>query len=105
MIKQVIVLDEDKINREGKYDINKMWEAIDALFAEKELIKVEKGVYQSNPSSMKDDEVNMGAIIVTLSEVDWFMNNVTVWQSLEENCVNDIKQDMIDWDKQYGSKH
>ena len=43
MLELKIVLDEEKVIREDRYDLSLMWKMIDTCFLEDGLIKIEKG--------------------------------------------------------------
>lgn len=77
MLKTEIVLDEEKIIREGKSDINDIWQKIDNLFTESGLIKLDKGVYRD--AGNDGDWAMFGHINIQLFETPWFHDNVKRW--------------------------
>jgi hypothetical protein len=98
MIKMQIVMDEDKILREGKYSLCEIYETIDDYFVKKlKLVKAEDGFYIS--SGIKSDFGNFGLAMWTLGKKDWFMDNVDTWlyfnsedsDSSDDYVVEDFK--------------
>jgi len=71
-----IVMDEEKIIREDKYDLDEMYQIIDEIAELTNMKKLNKYYYIS-----KDDRLeNLGAFaIFSLSEKEWFMENVKEW--------------------------
>ena len=88
-----IVLDEEKILREGKYDLEKMYEMIDELAEYSGLIKIDKHTYHCKGD--KNDLACLGIFIHKhLIDYDWFTKNVKSWNWLgdsnDENYVGDL---------------
>ena len=77
MIKVKIVLDEEKIIQERKYNLEKMWKAIDAAFLSKNIRIEEKGLYAG--TDHPHDFANFGRICVDLGHSDWFLHCVKEW--------------------------
>jgi len=73
MIKMLIEMDEEKIEREDKYDLNKINTYLKELFARIDSFKDEEGLYTNGTFE------SFGAIVWRLSEQDWFLNNVKRW--------------------------
>ena len=69
MMKMLIKLDEDKIRREKKYDINKINAYLTSAFDKRGMTKDEDDWYINGNFS------NCGSLIINLSEKDWFMDN------------------------------
>lgn len=98
MLKIEIEMNEEKVLKEGKYDLNKMYEIIDGAFVRYGIVKLDKGIYRDNGSNK--DWANMWVVIFTLTEIDWFINNVSklMWYnsdySTDENdfAVEDVLQ-------------
>ncbi|GHU58512.1 hypothetical protein FACS1894133_3400 [Clostridia bacterium] len=88
-MKMKIVFDEDKIRREGKYDIDKMYASVDKSFADWGIPKIGRGVYQS--SGKQKDYSRFMSFCMGLSDVGWFVDNISDW--IWENNGND--QDVI----------
>lgn len=78
-----IVLDEEKILREDRYDLEKMYEAIDEIATDSGLIKIDKHTYHC-----KGDEKDLACLGIfihhNLMECDWFTLNVKEWTWLSE---------------------
>ncbi|WP_297942279.1 hypothetical protein [uncultured Campylobacter sp.] len=78
-----IVLDEDKILREGKYNLAKVYQAIDRLARECNLVKKDKFTYLCK----EDDELDfphLGKFThFGLMDQKWFMENLIEWTWLD----------------------
>lgn len=86
-----IVLDEEKIKREGIYDLEKMYEIIDEMAKKCGLIKIDKYTYHCEGS--KYDLGRLGLFTMSnLAETDWITKNVKEWEWLSEREGN---SDMI----------
>lgn len=73
-----IVMDEDKIRKEGKYDLDKLYQNIDELAEHAGLIKKNKYTYicQGN----EKDLAALGIFnFMNLVEEEWFTKNVKEW--------------------------
>ena len=73
-----IVMDEDKIKKEGKYDLDKLYQNIDELAEHAGLIKKNKYTYicQGN----EKDLAALGIFnFMNLVEEEWFTKNVKEW--------------------------
>lgn len=91
-----IVLDEEKIIKEGKYDLNKLYQNIDELAEHAGLIKKNKYTYicQGN----EKDLAALGIFnFMNLVEKEWFTKNVKEWTWIDrkegdtdliESCQN-----------------
>lgn len=81
------ILDEEKILRENKYDLEKIYEAIDGIAKHSGMIKIDKNTYHC-----KGDENDLGCLGVfvykNLIECDWFTLNVKEWDWLSEKEGN-----------------
>ncbi len=73
-----IVMDEDKIRREGKYDLDKLYQNIDELAEYAGLIKKNKYTYVC-----QGNEKDLAALAIfnfhKLVEEEWFTKNVKEW--------------------------
>ena len=73
-----IVMDEDKIRREGKYDLDKLYQNIDELAEYAGLIKKNKYTYDC-----QGNEKDLAALAIfnfhKLVEEEWFTKNVKEW--------------------------
>ena len=78
MQKIQVLLDEEKVLREGRYSAKKMQEAIDSVFVDRYgLVKGSDGFYLE--SGVKDDYVDFMNAILLLKDQRWFMENVATW--------------------------
>lgn len=78
MQKVQVVLDEQKIAREGQYSISKIAQAVDNVFVERfGLIKGQEGFYHE--SKLGNDFSNFWGAILLLKDQDWFMDNILTW--------------------------
>ena len=91
MMKMLIKLDEDKIRREKKYDINKINAYLTSAFEKRGMTKNEDDWY------INGNFTNCGSLIVNLSEKDWFMDNVTewLWYDTSDSSTDDLKAHYI----------
>lgn len=92
MMKMLIKLDYDKIQREGKYEPQEIDRVINQSFLESGICKDENGYY------VNGDFVSFGSIILWLSKEDWFMNNVLEWLWYDSDSVEDV----LDFYKTHG---
>ena len=82
-----IVLDEEKILRENKYDLNKMYELIDEIAKDSGLIKIDKYTYHCKGNDK--DLACLGIFVLHhLVEYDWFTLNVKEWNWISEKEGN-----------------
>lgn len=96
-----IVLDEDKIRREGKYDADKMYERIDKAFARLDIPKVRKGVYRGTGKSK--DHAHFMSLCMGLTDADWFMENAAKWLwKKEDGGVEDVIYETNKFYRKYG---
>ena len=78
MIKMQVIMDEEKILRDKKYDLTKIYETLDRFFIDNlGLIKGEDGFYLG--SGAKTDFGNFGRAMWTFGKKAWFLDNVAVW--------------------------
>jgi hypothetical protein len=81
MVKVEIVLDEEKVKREGKYVLEEMYKAIDDLFLSYGADRCEsenKGVAYCSQSGEKDLAV-IGGACLDLDDEQWFTVNASTW--------------------------
>ena len=102
MMKMEIAFDEEKVRREGKWDIEKMYGFVDKFFAEHRMSKAGKGMY--NGTNDKDEFALMGIAIGRFRKTEWFTENVKVWNwyyshsyDREIMCCEDIAEGLIEW--------
>ncbi|MHC1722170.1 MAG: hypothetical protein AB9836_03070 [Aminipila sp.] len=70
-------MDDKKIINEGEYNISDIYNTIDNLFAECQLIKGQDGEYLEKGT--KDDFAHFWSAILTLKNQNWFMDNIKEW--------------------------
>lgn len=92
-----IVMDEDKIRREGKYDLDKVYQNIDELAEYAGLIKKNKYTY-----ICQGNEKDLAALVIfnfhKLVEAEWFTKNVKEWTWInkeegDENLIEHFKNE------------
>lgn len=77
------VLDEEKILRENKYDLEKIYKAIDEIAEHSGMIKIDKNTYHCKGD--KNDLACLGIFVVrNLVKCDWFTLNVKEWTWISE---------------------
>lgn len=82
-----IMLDEEKILKEGKYDLEKMYALIDEVALETGLIKIDKHTYHCKGN--EKDLACLGIFLYkNLIRCDWFTLNVKEWYWLSEKEGN-----------------
>lgn len=81
MMKMLIQLDEERVKRDRKYSLTKMWEAIDVKFekygCEKERRADGAVLYSGNPE--KDYYTCINLAYLTLKNQKWFAEYCTKW--------------------------
>jgi len=83
-----IVMDEEKILKEDKYELDEIYRIIDEIAEYTEMKKIDKYYYISK----NDSPVDLGCFIFTnLEEKEWFMNNVKeiIWFDKDDG-IHDI---------------
>ena len=81
------ILDEEKILKEDKYDLNKMYEIIEEMANQCGLIKIDKNTYHCKGD--REDLARLGVFLYDgLIERDWFTLNVKEWEWLSEKEGN-----------------
>jgi virulence-associated protein VapD len=92
MIKMQILMDEKKILREKKYDINKIYAFLDEVFVSKcGLKKGTEGFYFETGTN--DDLALFAKAIRILERQEWFLQNVDTWllfDSTDRDNPNDF---------------
>ena len=82
MFKMEIAFDEEKIERENKYDLAKMWAKVDEFMLGKyKLKKTAPGVYSDYPGY--DGLGLFMAFATRFEDHDWFLFNLKKWDLLE----------------------
>ena len=103
MIKVKIVLDEEKIIRERKYSLEKIWNVIDNAFLSKNIRIEEKGLYVG--TDHPHDYANFGLVCMGLEDQEWFFTNVKEWKffnnAMLENKYEYAEEDFLKQAKLY----
>ena len=88
------ILDEEKILKEDKYDLDKMYEIIEEMATKRAgLTKVSKNHYEFRGE--KNAQAHLGILVFNcLLDSEWFTKNVKTWEWLgdsnDENYVGDL---------------
>lgn len=86
MMKMLISLDEEKILKDGIYDIADMWQSIDQRFAEQKCVKEIQSdgvVYKGNPRG-RDNFSAFGILCKFFNNAKWFVENCKTFKLCEE---------------------
>lgn len=73
MMKMLIELDRDKILREQEYNLTEMEDCIERLFTDVGMHRDADGFF------VDGDFISIGAIVWSLSDTQWFIENVKRW--------------------------
>lgn len=91
MMKMEIKMNEEKVNAEKKYKLDKIYLALDKHFERVGLPKVEDDsdilTYRGNDD--KDDFANFGIMVIGLKKQAWFTENVAIWRLYESDDTVD----------------
>lgn len=79
MLKLRIIMDKEKIARDGRYEASAILSAIDAAFERSGLLKSEREANMYVGMGYADDYAKFWRIIWSLAEKPWFMENVKEW--------------------------
>ncbi|MBQ9605853.1 MAG: hypothetical protein IJV16_01595 [Lachnospiraceae bacterium] len=87
MMKMLIKLDEDKIAREKKYDINKINNYLTTAFNKRGMSRDKDGWYANG------NFTTCGSMTIILSDKDWFMDNISEWLLVDtaDSSMDDLK--------------
>jgi hypothetical protein len=95
-----IVMDEKKIEREGKYRLEDIYKALDDYFVkELSIPKSKSGFYVG--TGAKGDFGNFGLAMWTLGKKDWFMDNVDTWLYFNSEDSDDPEDYVIEDFKEF----
>jgi len=101
--KMIIEFDVEKVEREGKYDINKMWAMVDEfLVGEYKLKKTDPGVYVDYPGV--DGYVAQMCFATSFKRRSWFFSNLRKWESHELEGKREFDPDYEDWKAAYETR-
>ena len=86
MMKMKIVMDEDKIIKENKYDLTKINGYLENLFQK-------RGMKKESDWYVDGDFTTCGSIIINLTSKDWFMDNIEewLWYDEDDDSIEDLK--------------
>ena len=87
MMKMLVELDENKILREGKYNLAKMNAFISNAFEKRNMVKDAENWY------VNGNFESCGSLALILSHKEWFMTNVKRWLWYDEadDSTEDLK--------------
>ncbi len=94
-----IVIDEEKVLREKKYKLDVIYEYLDRLTKQCDLIKVDKNTFHAKGN--ENDLANLGLFVYKHAiKNEWITKNVKewVWISQKEGYSNIIGDDMGVWE-------
>ena len=93
MLGTKIVLDEEKIINEGKYDVEEVWKAIDEMAEKLDLVKINGNTFIGKGN--KHELAQLGIFIYdNLVEDQFFTKNVKEWLWYEDNITIDLIESM-----------
>ena len=94
MMKMLIVMEDDKILNEGRYNLLKIKAFLKNAFEKREMEMDSQGWYTGG------NFTTCGSLILQLSEKAWFMENVKqwLWYDTDDESIEDLKE-------YYGKKH
>ena len=95
-----IVFDEEKVRRDGKYDIEKMYASIDKAFDGWGIPKIDRGVYQTK--GLNSDYTNFMSFCMGMRRVSWFMEYIDKWIWEKGNSFEDVKRETLKYARIYG---
>jgi hypothetical protein len=100
MIKMQIIMNEEKILEEKRYNLKKIQDALDNFFLENlHLEKGEDGFYLG--SGAKTDFGNFGRAMWTLSKKAWFLENIDTWLYFNSDDSDDPEDYAVEDFKDY----
>lgn len=103
MIKMQIVMDDAKLQREGKYDIDKVHSAIDDyLVSELGFHKAADGFYLGGGG--RTDFSYFGLAFNTLRKKQWFLDNVKTWLYFNSDASDDPQDFAVEDFKEFCRK-
>ena len=87
MMKMLIELNANKIEEEGKYDLNRINAYLDKMFTKRNMQKDNDNWY------INGDFSGCGSLIITLSQKEWFMDNLVkwLWYDTDDESMEDLK--------------
>lgn len=97
MIKMIIKMDENRINNNPEYTVEKVYSAIDRIFTQRGMDRIDtnSGIEYCGHEK-PTDFAYFGKIMLGLKNQAWFMDNVTKWilcNSDDEDDPNDFSEE------------
>lgn len=88
MVGTRFVLDEEKVLREQKYDLEAMYRVVDEVAKKAQLKKIAKNHYVFEG---KDDLAHLGIFVFNhMSKYEWFTKNLISWTWMDEDGDDDL---------------
>jgi len=86
-----IVIDEEKVLREKKYKLDVIYEYLDKLAEQCNLIRIDKNTFHAKGD--ENDLSNLGLFMCRYAvENEWLTKNIKEWVCISERCGN---EDMV----------
>ena len=83
-----IVIDEEKVLREKKYKLDVIYEYLDKLAKQCDLIKIDKNTFHAKGN--ENDLANLGLFVYKHAiKNEWITKNVKEWVWISENSENE----------------
>lgn len=82
-LKMVIEFDEEKIKKEGRYDLHKLYASLRKSFEGVGLKTVTDGVFVDNGN--EEDLNEFMALASVFSKIDWFTSSIKRWDWFQED--------------------
>lgn len=90
MYKMIISLNEEKIIKEGKLNLNTIHEKLDNIFSKRGFkLSIDNNCRTYSGTGSDTDYPNLGIILNRLKKQDWFVSNLLVWLL----CANEDSDD------------
>ena len=91
MIKMIIRMNNDRIIDQGKYSVEQLYAAIDRIFVNKGMSRVDtdRGVEYIGPGK-STDFAYFGKIMLGLKDQAWFMDNAEEWLYCDNEDSEDV---------------
>ena len=99
MIKMQIIMDTDKIRRDGKLNPDEVQQKLDGYFAKLGMKKAANGFYLGTGSGK--DFSRFGLAYSSLREKSWFLDNVKTWLYFNSDASYDPNDFVVEDFKQH----
>jgi hypothetical protein len=104
MIKMQIIMDDQKIRRDKKYDVAKIHQALDSyMTVDLGLRKAQDGFYLG--SNARSDWSHFGLAFNMLRKKDWFLGNVKTWLYFNSDASDDPEDFAVEDFKEFCLKN